>query len=112
MSDPAPTSKRLSAFEKMTTGEGGTKKGDALAWYGLAMEYRSLARNDEAVLAFTTLREREPTYVPAYYQAGAVLRELGRLEEARTWLTQGVAAARQKGDTHALSELEQALAAL
>jgi hypothetical protein len=41
---------------------------------------------------------------------GAMLLELGRTAEAREWLTQGIAAARAKGDSHALSELESALA--
>ncbi len=112
MSEAPVTSKRLAALEKMTTGEGGAKKGDALTWYGLAMEYKSLGRLADAVAAFEVLREREPTYVPTYYQAGATFQELGRKDDARTWLTQGIARAREKGDSHALSELEQSLATL
>ena len=112
MSEAPVTSKRLAALEKMTTGEGGAKKGDALTWYGLAMEYKSLGRPADAIAAFETLRERDPAYVPTYYQAGATLREAGRIDEARAWLTEGIARARAKGDTHALSELEQSLAAL
>ena len=105
MSDPAerPTSKRLVAFEKMTAGG----KGDTLTWYGLAMEYRSLGLQADAEQAFTTLRERDPAYVPMYYQAAAMLLEAGRKADARVWIDQGIERARQKGDGHALGELEQ-----
>ena len=48
--------KRLAFFEKTTAG--GSE--DPLAWYGLAMEYRKLARIDEALQTFTTLRTRKP----------------------------------------------------
>lgn len=99
-------SKRLAALEKMTAaGHRGTAS-DTLAWYGLAMEYRSLGRVEDAEKAFVLLREKDPDYVPMYYQAGGLLLEAGRRDEARVWLEQGVATARRKGDTHALGELQ------
>jgi len=99
------TSKRLVALEKMTAGG----KGDALTLYGLAMEYRSLGRIDEAEQAFVALRDHDPGYVPTYYQAGALLLAAGRPADARVWLEQGIVTARAKGDTHALGEIEQLL---
>ncbi len=101
-------SKRLAILEKMTAG--GSR--DPFAWYGLALEYKSLGRADDAVATFDTLRKLDPTYVPQYLMCGTMLVELGRPADARTWLTEGAAAARAKGDTHALSEIEDALGRL
>lgn len=100
------SSKRLAVLEKMTAA--GSK--DPFAWYGLALEYKGLGRIDDALATFGKLRDLDPTYVPQYLMCGALLLELGRTAEARTWLTDGIAAARAKGDSHALSELESALA--
>jgi hypothetical protein len=85
---------------------------DPMPWYALAMEYRTLGRHDEALQTFTTLRTRKPEYVPMYLMCGQMLEGLGREDDARAWLEAGAAAARTKGDTHALGELESALAAL
>lgn len=99
-------SKRLAVLEKMTAA--GSK--DPFAWYGLALEYKGLGRHDEAVATFGKLREIDPGYVAQYLMCGGLLLELGRATEAREWLTAGIAAAKSKGDAHALSELEEALA--
>jgi len=102
------TSKRL-AFLQKTTAEGST---DPLAWYGLAMEYRKLERWDEALQTFITLRTMKPDYVAMYLMCGQMLDGLQRHDEAREWLEAGIVAARKKGDSHAVGELESALAAL
>jgi len=101
-------SKRLAFLEKVTA-EGST---DPFAWYGLALEYRNLERWDEALQTFTTLRTQHPEYVATYLMCGQMLEKLGRKEEARDWLEAGCDKARVKRDTHALGELEAALAAL
>jgi tetratricopeptide (TPR) repeat protein len=102
------SSKRLAVLEKMT--KGGSK--DPFAWYGLALEYKGLGRTDEALATFVELRALDPGYLPQYLMCGAMLIDLGRHEEARDWLTHGAATARAKGDGHALSEIEDALARL
>jgi predicted Zn-dependent protease len=102
------TSKRLEFLLKMTSG--GNE--DPFVWYGLAMEYRSLQRFDEALSTFEALRERTPDYVPMYLMCGQMLESMGRAEDARGWLSSGIENARKKGDTHAVSELESALSAL
>jgi predicted Zn-dependent protease len=101
-------SKRLAFLEK-TTSEGST---DPLAWYGLAMEYRKLERWDEALQTFTALRQMKPDYVAMYLMCGQMLEGVARKDEAREWLEAGLAAAREKGDGHAASEIESALEAL
>jgi predicted Zn-dependent protease len=100
-------SKRLEFLLKVTAGTD-----DPFAWYGLAMEYRSLSRFDEAVATFERLKARAPDYVPMYLMCGQLLESMGRRDDARTWLTAGIGAARSKGDGHALSELESALGTL
>ncbi len=101
-------SKRLAFFQQAT--KDGT--GEPLAWYGLAMEYRKLERWDEALQTFTTLRTMKPDYVAMYLMCGQMLEEVERTDEAREWLEAGIAQARAKGDNHAASELESALATL
>jgi tetratricopeptide (TPR) repeat protein len=101
-------SKRLAMLEKMTAA--GSR--DPFVWYGLAMEYKSLGRPDDAVTTFDALHRLDPAYVPQYLMCGTLLVELGRAADARTWLTEGAQAARAKGDSHALSEIEDALARL
>jgi predicted Zn-dependent protease len=104
----AATSKRLEFLQK-TTASGNV---DPFAWYGLAMEYRSLERRDEALAAFEALRARNPDYVAMYLMCGQMLEQMGRRDDAKAWLTAGIEAATQKGDDHALSELQSALGTL
>ena len=108
MSAEAPPSKRLLFLEKMTAS--GTD--DPLAWYGLAMEYRNAERFDEALRTFEVLRAKKPDYVAMYLMCGQMLDTQGKKDDARTWLSAGAEQAKKKGDTHALGEIESALAAL
>lgn len=108
MASAPQTSKRLEFLSKMAA----SGAEDPFVWYGLAMEYRSLGRHDEALATFSALRARAPEYVPMYLMCGQMLESMGRGEDARAWLTSGIDAARAKGDGHALSELEGALGAL
>jgi hypothetical protein len=85
---------------------------DSFAFYGLAMEYRKEGRVDDAVATFSRLREKDAAYVPMYLMAGQTLIDAGRADEARSWLESGIEAARAKHDSHALGELESALASL
>jgi predicted Zn-dependent protease len=108
MSGAPQTSKRLEFLLKMTS----SGSPDPFVGYGLAMEYRSLSRFEEALETFAALRARSPDYVPMYLMCGQMLESMGRVGDARAWLTWGIEAARAKGDGHALSELEGALGAL
>jgi tetratricopeptide (TPR) repeat protein len=102
------TSKRLEYLLKLTAS--GTD--DPFPHYGLALEYRSLERHEDALETFRRLRARTPDYVPMYLMCGQMLEKLGRKDEAREWLEAGIEQARTKRDSHALSELERALAGL
>lgn len=100
--------KRLALLEKMTA-DGST---DPFVWYGLAMEYAGFGRVDDAVATFTTLRDRDPDYVPSYLMCGQLLAKAARNDEARAWLLVGLDKARASHNDHAASEIESALAAL
>jgi hypothetical protein len=102
------TSKRLAFLEKMVA----SGSSDPMAIYGLAMEYRALERYEESLATFERMRAMHPDYVAQYLMCATVLEKLGRPGEQRAWLEAGIEAARAKRDTHALGELESALAAL
>jgi len=97
--------KRLAMLEKLTQ----SGAADSFAWYGLALEYSSAGRIDEALRAFRTLRERDESYVPMYLICGTMLVRAGRDGEGREWLEAGITMARKSGNSHALRELEEAL---
>jgi predicted Zn-dependent protease len=102
------TSKRLDVLLKMTS----QPTADSFTWYALALEYKGLGRIDDAFAAFTTLRTKDESYVPMYLMCGTMLVEANRRDEAKEWLSAGLAAAKKKGDVHAAGEIEGALASL
>ena len=85
---------------------------DPFPRYGLAMEYKGRGELDQAWTCFAELLEKFPDYVATYLMAGGTLAALGRTDEAAEVYRRGVAAATRKGDSHARSELETALAEL
>jgi tetratricopeptide (TPR) repeat protein len=97
--------KRLEMLEKLTA----SGKADSFTWYALALEYKSLDRVDDAMAAFSRLREIDPDYVPMYLMAGSMLQAAGRLPQAREWIRLGIEKAHGKGDQHAGSELSDLL---
>ena len=100
--------KRLAFLEQHCA----TGTADAFAYYGLAMEYRKEGRVADALATFDKLKAKDPGYVPMYLMAGQTLVDANRSQEARAWFEAGIEAARQKHDSHALGELESALASL
>jgi predicted Zn-dependent protease len=99
-------SKRLEVLKKMMAA-GST---DPFVPYALALEYSGSGQIEDALQTFSSLRDAQPGYVPMYLMCGSMLVKAGRLDEAREWLSAGAQVARAKGDTHALGELETALA--
>jgi tetratricopeptide (TPR) repeat protein len=85
---------------------------DAFALYGLAMECASQGDHDDAVAHYDKLLAQHPDYVSGYFQYGQLLARMARIEDARRTLVNGISAARRKGDDHAASEMETALAQL
>ena len=88
------------------------KPDDAFSRYGLAMECMNSGDPSAADVHFRALIERNADYIPAYLMYGQFLARESRSDEAKQILSNGIAAAAQKGDDHARSEMESFLAEL
>jgi tetratricopeptide (TPR) repeat protein len=88
------------------------KPSDAFARYGLALECVKLGDDTSATQHFEKLLETHPEYVAGYYQFGQLLARLGRLDEARKLLSDGIVVAQKSGDMHARDEMQAALTLL
>jgi tetratricopeptide (TPR) repeat protein len=88
------------------------KPGDAFARYGLALECIKQEDEPSAVAHFQALLQAHPDYVAGYFQYGQLLSRLGRIEEARRTLSDGVVVAQKAGDVHARDEMQAALTLL
>ncbi len=85
---------------------------DLFLRYGLAMEYRKEGNHDESLRGLRELTRWEPPYVAAFFMAAQQLVDLGRIEEARTYLRDGIDAARSQGNSHAAAEMSELLSSL
>lgn len=92
---------RLESVRKMLQDE----PDDLFLNFALAMEYLKAGQQEEALAQLARAREIDPDHVPAYLQAGQALVALGRKAEAKTVLTEGMAAAERKGDRHAADQM-------
>ena len=79
---------------------------NALARYGLAMEYANSGNTEQAMEQFARLLSADPDYAAGYFMAAQTLAKASRIDEARTMLQNGIAAAQRKGDSHAAGEMQ------
>lgn len=79
---------------------------NAFARYGLAMEYANAEKAEQALEEFGKLLAAHPDYAAGYFMAAQTLVKVDRLDEARTMLQDGIAAAHRKGDSHAAGEMQ------
>lgn len=86
--------------------------GDIFLRYSLAMEQEKARENEASLALLRGLMTEQPPYVPAFFRAGQQLTSLGRIEEARAALRDGIEVARQQGDSHAAGEMSEFLASL
>ena len=86
--------------------------GDTFLRYSLAMELDKEGTHDVSLSRFAELTRDNPPYVPAFFMAGQQLVRLGRVDEARAVLRDGIAAARIQNDLHAAGEMNEFLASL
>jgi len=85
---------------------------DAFARYGLAMECVKLGDDAAAAEHFQHLLTNHPDYVAGYFHYGQFLARLGRMQEARKLLSDGIVVAQRAGDIHARDEMQGALNSL
>src|SRR3972149_6736357 len=86
--------------------------GDTFLRYSLAMELDKEGAHDASLARFGELMAYVPPYVPAFFMAAQQLVRLGRIDEARTILRDGIEQARTQGDAHAAGEMSEFLASL
>jgi predicted Zn-dependent protease len=89
-----------------------TEPGDAFLRYSLAMELEKEGDNDASLARLSELMAEKPPYVAAFFRAGQQCAGLGRTNEARAALRQGIEEARRVGDAHAAGEMSEFLASL
>jgi tetratricopeptide (TPR) repeat protein len=104
----APQKSRREILEQFVA----QKPGDAFARYGLALECAKLGDDLAAAGHFQKLLDENPQYVAGYFQFGQLLGRIGRLDEARKVLSDGIVMAQKTGDAHARDEMEAALSML
>jgi len=75
----------------------------------LALECVNLGDDQAAAEHFQKLLGLNPGYVAGYLQYGQFLSRVGRLDEARKILSDGVVVAQKAGDMHARDEIQAAL---
>ena len=82
---------------------------DAFARYGLAMEYSNQGDIAKSLEEFGKLLSTHPDYPAGYFMAAQTLMKEDRSEEAKTMLTDGIAAAKRTNNSHAQSEMQAML---
>jgi hypothetical protein len=85
---------------------------DVFLRYGLAMELDKEGDHDTSLARLSELTRETPAYVPAFFMAAQQLVRLNRIDEARTFLRDGLDAARIEGNAHAAGEMSEFLASL
>ena len=82
---------------------------DAFARYALAMAFVSEGRADDALREFALTLEHNPDYVPAYQMSAQAMLKLGRVDEARSRLANGLVVAQRAHNARASSEMQAML---
>src|SRR5919205_4534209 len=98
-------SERLESLKQLVT----EYPNDALARYGLAMEYANSGQTETALQEFAKLLEQHPEYTAGYQMAAQTLLREGRNDQARQLLQEGIACARRARNAHAENEMQQML---
>ncbi|MBL9161546.1 MAG: hypothetical protein JNL18_02270 [Planctomycetaceae bacterium] len=85
---------------------------DTFLRYSLAMELEKEGDHEASLAKFNELTRDEPPYVPAFFMAAQQLAKLNRINEARTYLRDGIETARTQGNAHAAGEMSEFLSSL
>ncbi len=85
---------------------------DPFLRYSLALELAKEGDYERSLEGLYGLTRDTSPYVPAFFMAGQQLAKLGRIEEARAILRDGVEEARRQGDAHAAGEMAEFLTSL
>ena len=86
--------------------------GDLFLRYALALELEKEGDHAGSLAGLGQLMREERPYVPAFFRTGQQLVGLGRVDEARGALREGIEEARRQNDLHAASEMGELLSSL
>jgi hypothetical protein len=86
--------------------------GDPFLRYSLAMELDKEGAHEASLARFRELMNDAEPHVPAFFMAAQQLARLGRIDEARGVLRDGIEHARATGNAHAAGEMSEFLASL
>jgi Tfp pilus assembly protein PilF len=81
---------------------------DSFLKHALALEYIKLGDDEHARRLFEEILAFEPGYTGTYYHLAALLQRNGNREGALAVYEKGMQVCREKGDRHALNELQAA----
>jgi Tfp pilus assembly protein PilF len=82
---------------------------DTFLLYGLALEVKKTGDLPKTIEHLKRVIEIDPGYCYAYHQMGLAYEAAGDLDGAKRSYRAGIAAAQDKGDTHAAGEIAAAL---
>jgi hypothetical protein len=85
---------------------------DQFLRYSLALELEKDSEHDASLNHLASLQQDAKPYVAAFFMAAQQLTRLGRLDDARSALRQGIDEARRQGDAHAAAEMSEFLTGL
>lgn len=89
-----------------------TEPNDAFLRYCLANELQKDGEHEPALALLRGLMQDRPPHVASFFRAGQMLAGLGRIDDARAALRDGIEAARTEGNAHAAGEMSEFLASL
>lgn len=85
---------------------------DTFLRYSLAMELDKQGDHEDSLAKFAELTRGDPQYVPAFFMAAQQLVRIGRGDEARAILRDGIDVATRQDDAHAAREMSEFLESL
>lgn len=85
---------------------------DVFLRYSLAMELSNAGEVTQALELLRVLSVEDPPYVPAFFRSAQILADAEQVEQARTFLRDGIEAARAQNDMHAAAEMSEMLSDL
>jgi len=85
---------------------------DSFSKFALALEFLKMDKTDKARILFENIRDKDPDYIGVYYHLGNLYATTGAPEKARSTFKTGIEKARKANESHAASELQEALFSL
>ncbi len=85
---------------------------DVFLRYALAMELESAGEHQGALDLHLELTKENPPHVASFFRSAQILAAEDQIESSRSFLRDGIEAARNAGDLHSAAEMSEMLAQL